>query len=60
MPPMELNRTPVNRLLINKENRRIAHALVEEYSELALSVRLKQPVELYCSLILNVGTACTG
>jgi len=41
MPPMELNRTPVNRLLINKENRRIAHALVEEYSELELSVRLK-------------------
>jgi len=38
---MELNRTPVNRLLIKKENRRIAYALVEEYSELVLPVRLK-------------------
>lgn len=41
MPPMELNRTPVNRLLINKENRRMVYALAEEYSELVLPVRLK-------------------
>ena len=50
-----------------RKAQRSGHCLNERLGEIIVPVKMQvtrdrteNPVELYCSLILNVGTACTG